>query len=63
LFFFKQWGGVQKKKRGRLLHGTTHDNIPARNTISPPAPAARAARLQDLARLTRDWNSLVTIGA
>lgn len=28
-FFFKQWGGVQKKKRGRELEGRTWDEMPA----------------------------------
>jgi protein gp37 len=27
-FFFKQWGGVQKKKTGRLLEGRTWDEMP-----------------------------------
>ena len=27
-FFFKQWGGVQKKKTGRLLDGRTWDELP-----------------------------------
>ncbi len=27
-FFFKQWGGVQKKKTGRLLEGRTWDDMP-----------------------------------
>ncbi|MBN1918646.1 MAG: phage Gp37/Gp68 family protein [Verrucomicrobia bacterium] len=27
-FFFKQWGGVNKKKRGRLLDGRTWDEMP-----------------------------------
>lgn len=27
-FFFKQWGGVRKKKAGRLLLGTTWDAMP-----------------------------------
>jgi protein gp37 len=27
-FFFKQWGGVQKKKAGRLLEGRTWDEMP-----------------------------------
>lgn len=31
-FFFKQWGGVQKKKAGRLLQGRTWDEMPS---ISP----------------------------
>jgi protein gp37 len=28
-FFFKQWGGVNKKKTGRLLEGQTWDQMPA----------------------------------
>jgi protein gp37 len=27
-FFFKQWGGVNKSKTGRLLNGRTYDNFP-----------------------------------
>jgi len=27
-FFFKQWGGVQKSRTGRSLHGRTWDGIP-----------------------------------
>jgi len=27
-FFFKQWGGVNKKKTGRLLDGRTYDALP-----------------------------------
>jgi protein gp37 len=27
-FFFKQWGGIQKKRAGRLLDGRTHDAMP-----------------------------------
>jgi protein gp37 len=30
-FFFKQWGGVQKKKAGRLLEGRTYDEMPRAN--------------------------------
>jgi protein gp37 len=29
-FFFKQWGGVNKKKTGRLLDGRTWDEMPGR---------------------------------
>lgn len=29
-FFFKQWGGVQKKKTGRMLDGLTYDEYPDR---------------------------------
>jgi protein gp37 len=28
-FFFKQWGGVQKHKSGRLLDDRTWDEMPA----------------------------------
>ena len=28
-FFFKQWGGVSKKRHGRLLRGRTWDQLPA----------------------------------
>ena len=27
-FFFKQWGGVRKKRNGRLLDGRTWDEMP-----------------------------------
>jgi len=27
-FFFKQWGGIQKKKAGRTLEGRTWDEMP-----------------------------------
>ncbi len=29
-FFFKQWGGVQKKRAGRVLDGRTYDEMPQR---------------------------------
>ena len=27
-FYFKQWGGTNKKKNGRLLDGKKYDNMP-----------------------------------
>ncbi|MFH0911915.1 MAG: DUF5131 family protein, partial [Planctomycetota bacterium] len=27
-FFFKHWGGLKKKKAGRLLNGRTWDELP-----------------------------------
>jgi protein gp37 len=36
-FFFKQWGGVQKSKNGRILNGRTFDDMPKR-TFSPIPP-------------------------
>ncbi len=32
-FFFKQWGGVNKKKTGRLLEGRTWDEMPFSPTL------------------------------
>ena len=32
-FFFKQWGGVRKKRAGRLLAGRTWDELPALRTL------------------------------
>src|ERR1035437_5178280 len=45
-FFFKQGGGVQKKRAGRILDGQTHDGFPARmaNPVSPVATALAWAR-------------------
>lgn len=34
-FFFKQWGGVQKKKNGRLLDGRTWDEMPKTIALRP----------------------------
>jgi protein gp37 len=34
-FFFKQWGGVQKKRMGRLLDGSTYDEMPPTIARSP----------------------------
>jgi len=33
-FFFKQWGGVQKKKAGRLLEDKIWDQMPRRRAVS-----------------------------
>ncbi len=34
-FFFKQWGGTQKKKAGRLLDGRTYDEMPTTQRFIP----------------------------
>ena len=60
-FFFKQWGGVQKKKRGRILNGTTHDHMPARLRTGQPAPTARHACFVELIPLAQAWSPLVQI--
>jgi len=47
-FFFKQWGGVQKKRAGRLLHGRTFDSLPARSVSVEPRAADRASLVIEL---------------
>lgn len=42
-FFFKQWGGVHKKRNGRTLNGRTYDEYP--NVSSNPVPG-RTERLK-----------------
>jgi protein gp37 len=27
-FFFKQWGGAQKERKGHVLHGRTYNEFP-----------------------------------
>lgn len=45
-FFFKQWGGVRKKRAGRELEGKTYDGFPMRieNPVSPVTTAMHWAR-------------------
>lgn len=51
-FFFKQWGGVQKKKKaGRLLDGRTYDDMPTRTSVAAPSKDARLALLEHAERL------------
>jgi protein gp37 len=39
-FFFKQWGGVQKKRAGRELEGRTWDEMPILPILSNPSTLA-----------------------
>ena len=34
-FFFKQWGGVRKKRNGRILQGRTWDQMPVKTGMLP----------------------------
>jgi protein gp37 len=38
-FFFKQWGGVHKRRAGRILEGRTWDQMPHRSTVTIDAAA------------------------
>ncbi len=40
-FFFKQWGGRNKKAAGRLLHGRTYDDMPASSVTPIPERIVR----------------------
>jgi protein gp37 len=56
-FFFKQWGGVQKTKHGRILNGRTHDDMPRASTAPPPSDTSRRALIEELTPLTTQWKS------
>ncbi len=64
LFFFKQWGGVQKSKRGRHLDGRTYDDMPAQRAIPPPGAVLRNQLLHKLAPMGQRWEAqpLVHLG-
>ena len=56
-FFFKQWGGVQKAKTGRLLNGRTYDDMPALSTHAIPSRAQRQQMMGALTSLTTAWDT------
>lgn len=47
-FFFKQWGGRNKKAAGRELDGRTHDDMPAASLVPIKSLAERKAMLAKL---------------
>ena len=63
-FFFKQWGGVRKKKAGRLLDGRTHDDLPARISVAVPDRRRRLALIEKLRAscLWSDTHNAVRLG-
>jgi protein gp37 len=44
-FFFKQWGGTNKKKAGRLLDGRTWDEMPRDRSQPRPNTKVRSKSL------------------
>jgi protein gp37 len=54
-FFFKQWGGVQKKKNGRLLLGRTYDDMPAQSITPIPTKSVRTQIANSLALSVEKW--------
>lgn len=57
VFFFKQWGGRQKAKTGRILNGRTYDDMPKQNIASPPSKAERDQLIFSLRSLTEQWGT------
>jgi protein gp37 len=43
-FFFKQWGGISKKKAGRILDGRTWDDMPSGRGLRMTSPAINGWR-------------------
>jgi protein gp37 len=65
-FFFKQWGGVRKKKKGRELDGRTYDEYPRRVVAPVPDRTRCAAFAEDFLDSFRGMirgSSLVQVGA
>ena len=50
-FFFKQWGGVRKKKAGRDLEGKKHDGWPTRLELPVLSHDRRLAAIAEVERL------------
>lgn len=48
-FFFKQWGGTQKKKAGRVLDGRTYDEFPTMTVSTMPNRITRKEILTQFA--------------
>jgi protein gp37 len=54
-FFFKQWGGVQKGKYGRLLDGRTYDEMPDQPPAHVPSKATRLDLVRGIEQLAEGW--------
>ena len=53
-FFFKQWGGFQKSKKGRSLNGRTYNQLPDRLIVPIPDRTERR-------RLLDSWSSALSL--
>jgi len=54
-FFFKQWGGFQKRKAGRELRGRTYDAMPRVTAARPPVEVERLRRQREAELLARTF--------
>ncbi|HWZ96263.1 MAG TPA: phage Gp37/Gp68 family protein [Candidatus Dormibacteraeota bacterium] len=52
-FFFKQWGGRQKKKAGRALEGKTYDEFPRHVRASVPDKSIRDSYISSTDTMTQ----------
>ncbi len=55
-FFFKQWGGVNKKAAGRQLSGRTYDDMPNRDETPVPSHAHREALVAKFEGMAARWS-------
>ncbi len=55
-FFFKQWGGMNKAKQGRLLRGRTYDEFPCFNSQAAPPDNERRRLLSTFLGVQMQWN-------
>lgn len=62
-FFFKQWGGVNKKAAGRTLNGRTYDDMPKLERKAIPDKVSRLALSSDLTQRFSRENALIQIEA
>jgi protein gp37 len=58
-FFFKQWGGVNKRRTGRELDGRTYDELPRRTVRAIPSKGKRL-ELASFLGYPRDLSALVS---
>jgi len=59
-FFFKQWGGVRKKRNGRQLDGQTYNGYPRRAAVEVPDRSRCVAFAEEL-RATARFEALVQL--
>jgi len=62
-FFFKQWGGVQKKKHGRSLRGQTYDEFPDVNRREVPERRVRERLIAEMEKRFSQSNGLIQIAS
>ena len=55
-FFFKQWGGFNKKKNGRAMNGRTYDEWPKYSPNPVPAKNTRQEIVRNLETLVSCWS-------